>query len=247
MSFAKRGLLPAVFGIAALFVAGCAMEPAKPIGASVVAQPDRSADDRKTDDRRKPAELVDFSGVQPGMTVLDMMAGGGYTTEVFARAVGPKGKVYAQLPPGRNQASLAERAKKPGINIVIAEAPIDSPVPAGVHDLDLITLILNYHDITYLPVDRAKMNKALFDGLKHGGALIIVDHAAKAGVGVTVAKTLHRIEEATLIAEVEAAGFKKAAEGDFLRVPSDNHETPMSDVEKAGGHTDQFALKFVKP
>jgi len=74
-----------------------------------------------------------------------------------------------------------------------------------------------------MPVDRAKMTKAMFDGLKPGGALVVIDHAAKAGDGATMGKSLHRIEEATLVAEIEAAGFKKEAAADFLRQPGDAH------------------------
>ena len=50
---------------------------------------------------------------------------------------------------------------------------------------------------------------------------------AKAGDGTTVAKTLHRIEEATLRKEVEAAGFKLVAEGDFLHHPEDPRDVPV--------------------
>jgi predicted methyltransferase len=132
-----------------------------------------------------------------------------------------------------------------GANIVLAETPTEAPIPEGVHDLDLITLVLNYHDITFTPVDRGKMNKAMFDGLKHGGALVIVDHAARPGDGVSVASTLHRIEESTLISEIEAAGFRKAAEADFLRQPNDPRDKPFFKMD--GQPSDQFVLKFVKP
>ena len=247
MSLAKLTLGSAFAGLFSLLVAASPAQAAS-LGQTVVAAPDRTEEDRKEDERRHPAELTDFSGVKPGMTVLDMMAGGGYTTEVFARAVGPAGKVYAQNAAGTPEkftAALPARTKKPGIHIIPVEAPIEAPVPADVHDLDMITLVLNYHDIAYMPVDRAKMNKAIFAGLKHGGSLIIVDHAAKAGDGANVGKTLHRIEESTLVGEVEAAGFKKAAEGDFLRVPSDPKDQPFFKMD--GKPTDQFVLKFTKP
>src|SRR5579859_5444044 len=68
-------------------------------GAAVVAASDRSDEDRKTDERRQPAKLLDFAGVKPGMAALDLMAGDGYTTELLARAVGKTGKVYAQNSP----------------------------------------------------------------------------------------------------------------------------------------------------
>jgi len=238
-------------GAAMLALAAYIAAPASAasLGETVAAATDRSEDDRKTDARRHPAELIDFTGIKPGMKVLDMIAGGGYTTELLARAVGPQGKVYAEVPPTtpeKPKAAFAERIKKPAMaNVVQCDIGAEAPIPADVKDLDAVTLILNYHDIAYSQVDRAKMNKAVFDGLKKGGVYIIVDHAAKAGEGVTVAKTLHRIEESVVVSEVEAAGFKKAAEGNFLRTPSDPKDKPFFQME--GAPTDQFALKFVKP
>jgi predicted methyltransferase len=242
---------------AAAMAAACAILLAAPpapaassdIGAAVVAASDRSDADRKMDARREPAKLLDFMGVKPGMTVLDLMAGGGYTTELLARAVGKTGKVYAQNSPSapeKSLNSLAERLKKPELaNTVSVSTPTDAPFPPGVKDVDLVTFVLNYHDTTFLPIDRAKMNKAVFDGLKHGGSYVIVDHAAKAGEGATVGKSLHRIEESTVIAEVEAAGFKKEAEGDFLRHPDDPKDQPF--FKMGDQPTDQFVLKFKKP
>ena len=218
------------------------------VGASAVAAADRSDDDRKMDARRQPAKLLDFAGIKPGMTVLDLMAGGGYTTELLARAVGKSGKVYAvnsPTAPEKAVNTLAERLKKPALaNVTAVSAPIDGPFPEGVHP-DLVTFVLNYHDTTFLPIDRAKMNKAVFDGLKPGGTYVIVDHAAKAGDGATVGKSLHRIEESTVIAEVEAAGFRKESEADFLRQPSDPKDQPFFKMEDKP--VDQFVLKFKKP
>ena len=248
---ADFSLRTAAAGLACLFLVASSTVHAAgtDLGATVVAATDRSDDDRKVDERRQPAKLLDFTGVKPGMTVLDLMAGGGYTTELLARAVGKSGKVYAQNSPGASEKSLAamaERMKKPAMaNVVAASTPIDAPFPEGVHDVDLVTFVLNYHDVTYLPIDRAKMNKALFDGLKHGGTLIIVDHAAKAGDGVTVGKSLHRIEESSVVSEVEAAGFKKESEGGFLRAPSDPKDAPFFKMDNQP--TDQFVLKFKKP
>ena len=242
-------LLP-LAGLIFIFSAATALPAAEPsdFGEAIVAAPDRNAEDLRLDERRHPAQLLDFSGVKPGMKVLDMMAGGGYTTELLARAVGGSGRVYAQSRPGgpeKSHQALVERMARPAMtNVVLAETPLEAPVPDGSHDFDLVTLILNYHDITYLPVDRAKMNRAMFDCLKPGGALVIVDHAANPGAGTTVGKSLHRIEESALIAEVEAAGFKKAAEADFLRQPGDPRDQPFFNMDSP---TDQFVLKFVKP
>ena len=106
-------------------------------------------------------------------------------------------------------------------NVVHVIRNFDDPIPPEVSGLDLITFFFAYHDVTYMPVDRAEMNRKLFAALKPGGFLVIADHSARAGDGTNVAKTLHRIEESTLRQEIEAAGFKLAAEADFLRHPED--------------------------
>ena len=122
--------------------------------------------------------------------------------------------------------------------------PFDDPIPPGVHDLDFITFLFFYHDTTYMAVDRAQMNRKLFAALKHGGSLVIADHSALPGQGTSVGKTLHRIEEATLRQEVEAAGFKLVSAGDFWRNPNDSHDFPSF---KPDMPVDNFVLKFEKP
>ena len=217
--------------------------------AAIVAAPDRSEADRQTDQRRHPEKMLAFAGVKTGMKVLDMEASAGYSTELLARAVGPTGTVYAQ-----DSAAVIERfvkdkfdirAQKPAMkNVVHVVRNFDDPIPPDVSNLDLITFFFAYHDVTYMPVDRAKMNAKMFAALKPGGYLIIADHSAKQGEGITVAKTLHRIEEATLRQEIEAAGFKFVAEGDFLHHPED----PRDDkVFKPAVPVDEFVLKYQKP
>jgi predicted methyltransferase len=123
--------------------------------AAVVAAPDRSAADRETDKRRDPTELLAFTGARPGMKVLDMGAAAGYSTELLARTVAPGGMVYAQ-----DDAAIAERvkdkyderAKSPAMkNVVRTVRPYDDPLPADVHDIDLVTFFFWYHDTRSLP------------------------------------------------------------------------------------------------
>ncbi|MCC6775525.1 MAG: class I SAM-dependent methyltransferase [Hyphomicrobiales bacterium] len=217
--------------------------------AAIVAAPDRTEADQQTDKRRDPVKLLSFAGVRPGMKVLDMGAGGGYSTELLARAVAPGGTVY-----GQNAADLGERPRSrfearmktpAGKTIVALSRPFDDPVPADVHDLDLITFLFYYHDTTYMPVDRSQMNRKLFAALKPGGMLVIADHSARPGDGVSVGKSLHRIEESALRREVEAAGFKLVAEGDFWRHPEDARD--FSIQPPSGKPVDEFVLKFQKP
>jgi predicted methyltransferase len=227
--------------------------------AAVVANPDRSEADRSNDVRRKPAEMLAFIGVRPGMVAEDLSAGGGYTTELLARAVGPTGKVYGQVPPAksgmqpaadmtpRSYLLVAEREKKPGLgNIVPVLRAFEDPVPPEVEadGLDLVTLMFNYHDLGHLGVDRDAMNKAVFHALKPGGLYVIADHAGRPGTGISESGTLHRIDEDFLRHEVERAGFRFADEGMFLRNPADPRDkrTPEPPMAK-----DEFVLKFVKP
>src|SRR5215472_14481056 len=215
--------LAASVTLAACLAATRAVAQGAPDYAAIIAAPDRADADRQTDNRRDPLKLLVFSGALAGMKVLDMGAGGGYSSELMARAVAPAGTVYAQ-----NPADLGERAKArfnarlqtpAGKNIVSVTRPFDDPLPADVRDLDLITFLFFYHDTTYMSVDRAEMNRKLYAALKPGGVLVIADHSARAGDGTTVGKTLHRIEESALRGEVEAAGFRLVEEGNFWRHP----------------------------
>ena len=211
--------------------------------ASIVAEPDRSDADRQTDKRRDPVSLLAFTGPKAGWVVLDMGAGAGYSTELMARAVGPTGKVYGQ----NDKESEKLRARMTSTvmrNVEALVRPSDDPVPAEVHDLDLITYYFAYHDTTYMEIDRAKMDKALFVALKPGGFLVVADHSARPEDGATVGKTYHRIAEATLRAEVEAAGFKFVGSGDFLRHPEDAR---TAIVFRNPTPVDEFILKFQKP
>ena len=129
-------------------------------------------------------------------------------------------------------------------DVVADIRPFDDPVPPEVHDFDLITFLFFYHDTTYMNVDRAEMNRKLFAVLKPGGFLLIADHFAAAGQGTSVGKTLHRIEESALRQEVEAAGFRLVAEGNFWRNPDDTRDFPSF---RPTMPVDNFVLKFQKP
>jgi predicted methyltransferase len=234
--------------ICAVAGAQAQMALAAPDYAALMAAPDRSDADRNADKRRDPVPFLQFAAPKPGMKVLDMAAGGGYSTELMARAVAPNGTVYAQNPPDlgdKPKAAFEARQKTPAFKNVVADMrPFDDPIPPGVHDLDMITFLFFYHDTSYMAVDRAAMDKKMFDALKPGGLLVIADHSALPGQGISVNKTLHRIEETTLRQEIEAAGFKFVAEGNFWRNPADTHDFPSY---KPNMPVDNFVLKFRKP
>ena len=256
MTLYPRRLVPVIRGIVvdlvvgSLFVfSGCSTMPAADprIDAernrTVIESSIRTDQDRRMDAARHPAEFLPFTKVKPGMQVLDVSAGAGYTSQLLELAVGPTGTVWAQREqPG---AALTKRLNDhPQGNLVVVIRPFEDPVPDQAPKLDLITLILNYHDITYLPVDRAKMNQRLYAALKPGGHFVVIDHSAKTGADISVGKTLHRIDEAIVLAEVRKAGFVLEADSDFLRDPADTREESSGDAKIP---TDKFALRFVKP
>jgi predicted methyltransferase len=221
---------------------------------AAVDAPDRSSADRALDEGRRPAEVLAFLGIRPGMRVAELGAGLGYTAELLARIVGPKGVVYAQndkfILERFAEGPWSARLQKPVMkNVVRVDREFDDPLPPEARDLDAVLMILFYHDTVWLGTDRARMNAAVFRALKPGGVFAIVDHSAKAGSGLSDVQTLHRIDEETLRKEVEAAGFRFKAASDVLRNPSDTRDwnaSPLA-VGERRGTSDRFTIDFVKP
>ena len=164
-----------------------------------------------------------------------------------ASAAPPIAAAASAAPPRTSATALAERAQKAGLaHITPVVQRFEDPAPAALasNGFDLVTLMFNYHDLGHLGVDRARMNAAVFRALKSGGVYVIADHSGRPGTGISESGTLHRIEEAFLRREVEAAGFKPLATGDFLRNPADPRDRNVPEPAQA---KDQFVLKFVKP
>ncbi|MCB9786912.1 MAG: class I SAM-dependent methyltransferase [Deltaproteobacteria bacterium] len=210
--------------------------------------------DKALDAGRHPAETLAFFRVYPGMKVAELGAGGGYTTELLARAVGVGGRVYGQ----NSQFILDRFAQKPWTerlalpqmtNVTRLDAPFDAPFPLDLNDLDLVVNVLFYHDTYWQEVDREAMNRAVFQALRPGGLYGIIDHSAREGDGATAVKTFHRVEEKLVRQEIEAAGFVLVDQSDFLRNPADTRD--WNDAPGAAGDrrgtSDRFALLFMKP
>ena len=235
--------------LALALLAGCVnMSSAPPDYAAILSAPDRSEADRRNDARRKAEQLLAFTGVRPGMKVLDVATGGGYSTELMARSAGPTGTVYGQdsaTTIAAARTAYDNRAKTPAMkNVVRLLRSFDDPVPAEVKDFDLITFFFEYHEMPKAGIDFAKMNRRLFEILKPGGVLVVADHSALPGTGGEVGPTLHRIEESFVRKHIEAAGFKLVEEGNFLRSPADPRNVSVFGNKVPN---DEFVLKFQKP
>jgi predicted methyltransferase len=208
-------------------------------------------------DQSKLAELIRFSRVDAGATVIDVYPGDGDWTRLFSDVVGPEGRVYSFVPAEvahfKNDpvGLMRTLAKEPGReNVEVVSADLVA-MPQATRPADVLWLHLFYHDLhTALMQAKgataAEFNRAVYERLKSGGYYVIVDHATAAGVGMSNAQSLHRIDPASVRGEVEAAGFVLDAESTVLANKDDPHSGKVFDPS-IKGETDRFAYRFVKP
>ena len=213
--------------------------------------PGRAEADKARDAGRKPADVIAYLGISDGMTVMDVIAAGGYYTEVLSNAVGKDGMVYAQNPAavlrfrdGANDKAMTARLADDRLaNVVRWDRELtEIAIEAG--SLDAAITALNFHDIYNTDANAAAGSLQVLKGLlKSGGVLGIIDHNGKPGADNAA---LHRIEKAKVVAAATAAGFEVAGESDLLANASDDG-TKMVFAPDVRGKTDRFLLKLVKP
>lgn len=223
---------------------------------AALASPERLASDRQVDALRKPDQVLAFFDIKPGMVVLDMFSGGGYYTEILSHLVGPSGKVHAHnnTPYLQFVKTALEKRFTPGRLANVERFTAENnelELPAETFDAAL--LVLSYHDVYHVmeeagwtKIDGPAMLAEIYQSLKPGAVLGVVDHAAKDGAPAEVGETLHRIDPARAKAEISAAGFVFEAESDALRNPDDDR-TKMALDKSIRGKTDRFIFRFRKP
>lgn len=212
----------------------------------------RSAEDRARDAGRRPAEVIAFLGIGPGDTVVDLIAAGGYYTEVLSLAVGPTGKVYAQnsayvlqMREGANEKAISKRlegGRLPNVERLDREIDELGLAPGSV---DAALTALNFHDIYNSRGPEAAVGflRAVHAFLKPGGVLGIIDHAGDAGAEN---EELHRVEVGIVRMSAESAGFVVDAESTLLHNPADDRTKSVFDPA-VRGQTDRFVLRLRKP
>ena len=229
---------------------------AESVHEAAVANSNRTEADRNRDAGRKPAAILDFFAIQPGMTILDMFSGGGYYSEMLSYVVGAEGKVVAHTNATYVRYVEEEATPRyannrlPNVQIMVAE---NNELQLPVSTFDAIMMVLAYHDIYWVSpengwpeIDSTKLLAELYRGLKPGGTLAVVDHYAAAGSPRDSGGTLHRIDPAIVRNEIEAAGFIFDGNSEILRNPDDDLSLAMSDPA-VRGKTDRFVFRFRKP
>lgn len=226
-------------------------KPASTI-AGAIADPARGTKNRDLDAARMPAQVLAFLDLRPGMTVADYFAGGGYYTELFSRAVGPKGVVYAMDPASFYDAKGWEPVLTSHANVRLLVTQMDA-LQLAPRSVDLLFTHLNYHDLYWQsekyhfgPVDVPAVLTGWFGAVKPGGHVVIIDHAGPAGDPRVVADKFHRIDPERVKADMTAAGFVLEAESSVLRRSDDDYSKDVFDPA-VRGKTDRFVLKFRRP
>ena len=256
--------------LAATMLAGCSSgEPEQ----TAVAEPEYTADqyvsaitdiarpeeDRARDEMRKPGELLAFAQIDRGDVVGDYIMGGGYVTRLLAMAVGQNGKVYAFQPEEfisfrpeyADEQDAAVRPYSDDDGNPTKVFPLRGPIaaPGFPEPLDAIITVMNLHDlfISEMPDGTAEQSiKALYDALKPGGALVVVDHKAKEGGGAAAAGEVHRMDEKLALDMLTAAGFVLEEESDLYANADDPRDANVFDPA-IQGKTDQLAWRLRKP
>jgi predicted methyltransferase len=230
-------------------------EPEVSIYDAAVANESRPETDRERDAGRKPAEVLAFFGIEPGMTVLDMFSGGGYYAEIISHLVGPEGQVIAQS----NEAYLkfvGDEFEKRYLGGRLANAQVlmveNNELTLEPGSLDAIMLVLSFHDLYYISpedgwpeIDVQELLAEFYSSLKPGGIVGIVDHAAAAGSPSETGGTTHRIDPAIVIETMTAAGFTLDGKSDILSNPQDDYDKSVFNAE-VRGKTDRFIHRFIK-
>ena len=267
MSIRKHRLFVAAAAVAVAWfpVAGVHADDAAPAPgsasaaaiAAAIASPDRPESDREQDPRRQPQQVLEFTGVGPGMAVIDVFSAGGYYTELLARTVGVKGQVIAwNNPPYAAFAAKGIEARYAGGrlgNVRQLTTTIEA-LELQPDSLDLAMFVMSYHDLywrpsdgSWPPTDPNLLLSKLYAALKPGAVVVIEDHVANpGGAPEAVVDEMHRIDPAVVKRDFEHAGFVFDGESRVLANPADDHTKPVFD-ESVRGHTDRFLFRYRKP
>jgi predicted methyltransferase len=223
---------------------------------TALANPNRLASDKEEDGWRKPAAVLGYLELRPGMHVIDYFAGGGYYSELISYVVGPQGQVVAYNNASYLKYAADQPAQRYGNNRLTNVVQLTTPpedLPLDPASLDAALFVLAYHDLhwkskdgSWPTTDPAKALAKLSPALKRGAVVVVVDHVATAGSDPDVSvDALHRIDPAVIKREFEAAGLMFDGESAEFHNPADDHTKPVFD-DALRHKTDRVMYRFRK-
>lgn len=250
-SMKQLGLITAV-GSLALFGFGLAnAQSSADLVAASLNHGDRPSEDAGDDARRMPIEVLSFAGIDAGMDVYEMEAGGGWYTEIIARTVGANGSVTMQNPPSfESFTGDADDNRAASLSNATLDTTNFDDLGAGNSSMDLVTWILGPHELWFAPGgeslgDPDDTFAEIVRILKPGGRLLAIDHDALDGAGPEVGGTLHRIEGSLIQEYAEAAGLTLIRSSNMHRNPEDPMTAGVFDPS-IQGRTNKFVMLFEK-
>lgn len=233
----------------------------------------RSETNRARNEFRHPVEVLEFFGLEPEMTVIEILPSTGWWTEIIAPYMRDHGKYYAAhfspnasasyMPPNlRNfEAKITANPELYGKVTVRHLNPPHEVAIAPAESADMAMTFRNVHN--WIMADQQDEFFATFyKALKPGGILGIVEHRAKPGAGMEVMRTSGYVEEAYVIELAAKAGFELVAKSEMNANAKDPTVHPegvwtlppnyrLGDTDRAKytaiGESDRMTLKFVKP
>lgn len=220
-----------------------------------ISGPDREVTDFVRDETRKPVEVLDFLGIEPGMRVLDVYAAGGYYTFILSKAVGPQGRVFAQNTPRglRFEEDRQEISQGEALELKIQQGNLTNvthlvqrleDLDIEPESLDAIMVVQILHDYYNPNPARARlMLTQLYALLKPGGIVGVIDHA---GDPQRDNRRFHRMQKSQAVEVAQQAGFNVIGDSDLLHNPNDRRVRSVFDP-MLGRNTDRFLLKLQKP
>lgn len=239
---------------AALFLSSqaAAHDSAADLVQAALVHGDRPAGDAEDDARRMPLEVLAFAGIEEGMAVFEMEAGGGWYTEILSRAVGPAGSVTMQNPPSFDSFygdQPAQRVARLG-NVRLSRTNFDE-LDAADNSMDMVTWILGPHELWFQPEGSISLGvpetafAEIHRILKPGGVFLAIDHAAIPGSGPQVGGTLHRIGEGLIVEYAEDAGLSVLRSSPLFVNENDPLDISVFDPS-IQGNTSKFVVLFRK-
>lgn len=222
--------------------------------------PQRSTENRARDKFRHPFETLNFFGIKPNMTVIEIAPGGGWYTEILAPLLKDRGKLYEAVGNGRGAKAFEDKLKAdPAVygKVIVLNSGDSADFPAGT--ADMVVTFRNVHN--WIPRGTAEdYFKAFYRALKPGGILGVEDHRALESEPQDPKAANGYVRQDYMIQLAESAGFKLVGTSEINANAKDPRHQPVWNLpptlrlgEKdrakwlAIGESDRMTLKFIKP